>query len=149
MVYSEVFWHFGKSIIYLNRKCTLEANMWRIGFSMTSCLYYWSLRGKHIVHTFRLFELHAFSGPIKAFSHSKQYIYFNTNSYFYNSVLIRFLFVCKFFLFFVTRLTDILETKIFTCSFHCPYLLYFILINESLITLWLANIYRSLLSTCY
>jgi len=64
--------------------------MWRIGFSMTSCLYYWSLRGKHIVHTFRLFELHAFSGPIKSFSHSKQYIYFNTNSYFYNSVLIIF-----------------------------------------------------------
>ena len=57
-------------------------------------------------------------------------------------------FFCYFFSFFATWLTEILETKIFICSFQCPYIkytLYFICINESLMTLWLVYIYRWLL----
>jgi len=44
--------------------------------------------------------------------------------------------VFLFYLFFiVTGLTEILETKIFTCSFQCPYIKLHFGINESLMTL--------------
>ena len=44
--------------------------------------------------------------------------------------------------FFVTRLTQILETKIFICSSKCPYIkhILYIGIDKSLMTLWLAYI---------
>ena len=50
--------------------------------------------------------------------------------------------------FYVTRLTEILETKIFTCSFQCLYITdtcaLYCGINESIMLLWLA--YLSLAS---
>ena len=62
-------------ILYLNQKCTLEANMWHIVFTMTSCLHYWRLRGKDIVCISQVFSL-CFSRPIKSLlSQSKQFFF--------------------------------------------------------------------------
>jgi hypothetical protein len=41
---------FEKSNLYLNGKCTLESNILLIVFSVTSCIYYWRLRGEDSIY---------------------------------------------------------------------------------------------------
>jgi hypothetical protein len=47
-IFSKILWRvlkylniFDKSVLFLNRKCILEANIWYIIFTTKSCLYYW------------------------------------------------------------------------------------------------------------
>jgi hypothetical protein len=99
-VYSEIFWHFGKSILYLNLKCTLEANMWYIVFTMMLCLYYWRLHCMHFAgFKFLLVEDQLRFLPQKWILA----ILWNVLSYMAMWVF------CY----------SILKTKIFTCSFQC------------------------------
>ena len=132
-VYSEIFWHFGKSILYLNLKCTLEANMWYIVFTMMLCLYYWRL---HCMH-FAGFKFLLVEDQLRFLP--QKWILAILWNVLLCMVMHFFSFISHFF---VTWLTEV-----FTCTFQClciKHTLYFIHINESLMTLWVA--YLSLTS---
>ena len=105
-----------KLILYLNWKCTFEANIWRIVFTMTPCLletsymylYYWRLCDKDIMFISQILNLFQTNQVIS----TNKPIFFNTCSFF----------MIQIYLFIFPQMkTKVLPEKLyFTCQciFH-------------------------------